>query len=436
MIYEVNANMFHVHVLFGLAFLVASVFTSHHEATKNNFETETLGSKLHSASSPIAPASTVEATSQNKLTISNDSHLGNKDSIDSFGSSTEDSVTSSITTHNIEKTISNYPRPFEIDKEGNSIDVFGNEQQACLLVKERYQTNATLDRVPCAIPKNFRLIELGLASYCNVSLIKFKVIAFIIQRCDSLSTSVIEQLEDNYQKGLFVSVNNGSISPVRLVCLSPKKVIGNVANRYICPLNDESIQVSDRVRLFDYLKKVCNYPAHVVNKNHISIVGTVDECTHLDRITDMDFSEQHHTSGYDKETLKICIGFGSMGILLNLAGIVILAKGGIAHTKRSRTPSYFVTMLVMDTFDLLGLKITMLVWLGILQPLQGGLCHMTFAVRVAGTMVSTFSLLAITIERYFAVCHPMKVNILLPRSVQNKVRISCIFHVNYNPFMQ
>ena len=126
-------------------------------------------------------------------------------------------------------------------------------------------------------------------------------------------------------------------------------------------------------------------------------------------------------------TLKLSLAISSIGVVLNLAGLAVLVKGGVENTKGCRGPLYFIIMSVIDTLDLLCTNIKYLVWVNILPPLPVVVCQLTVATSLIGTMLSTFCLLAITIERYVAICHPMRVKTFLSREGQNKVRVNIVF---------
>ena len=406
-----------------ILFLVTTALASHQDALMDKNLNQELTTHIHSAITTTTIKEASETSS--KLTNSTGSYLDSKDLISASGNSKQGFDLPNVTILRDEAMTSSAYPPVD---EANGVESFGVTQYMCFIVKQRNLINATYETIACSVPKNSKMSELGYITYCKISVKRYKVIAMSPGHCNAISPDVMKQF-GHTERGHMLAVTNGTVSSVRIICLSPKKFIGSLADTYVCVLVDSSIKLQDTVRLFDYLMKKCNYPATVIKRANIRIVDTVHQCSKLQPSAERFDTYTDKLASDAKSTIIITMTFGSFGIIFNLAGIVILLKGGIEQTQRCRTPLYFVIMLVMDTLDLLGSHVVMLVWMETLPPLPSGACHLTIAINLAGTMVTTFCLLAITVERYLAVCHPLKVSIVLSRSVQNKVRVIHAYYV-------
>ena len=406
-------------------FSLCLVTPSHQDALIDKHLNQELTTHIHPAIS--TPAITEASETSLKFSILTASNSDSKDLIGTSKNSTQGFDSTNVTKHRDEAISSNAFPPVD---EANGVKSFGVTQYMFFIVKKKNPMNAKYEANACPVPRNSKISELGYITYCKISIIKYKVIAMSPGYCNAISSDVMKQFGYR-ERGHMLRMINGTVSSLRVICVSPKKFIGNSANTYVCVLTDWSIKLQDTVQLSDYLIKHCNYPTAVVIGANIRIVDTVNQCSQLPPIGGMYDSSTDQWERNNTDASRISMAIGSFGTIFNLAGIIILFKGGIEQTKRCRTPLYFMIMLVMDTLDLLSNNVVMLVWTEILPPLPSGACHLTIAIKLAGTMVTTFCLLAITIERYFAVCHPLKVNIILSRSLQNKVGVIHSYHVKY-----
>ena len=413
--------MCHQHILSGLIIWLLIPALASHNA---DFKGKHLNMILTTRS---GPSSSMPVTFEEPYTTSlgfaamTDVDINKKDMLSIAHNDTASVSSSYITTH----TPKGMSYLTTVD-DMNGIESVDNKHYICVIVKKRYQKNATLDSISCSVPKDSKMSEVGLMSYCRISLMTWEAIAFIGGHCTKLKPNVLEQFE-NRERGQMVAMSNGTMSSVKIVCLSPKKIIGNLANNYMCPVVEGSIELSDHSKLSDYLMNVCKVPRAVINKANIKIVEAVRECVDLRNSHDTLGNSKNEWTDNNMITLKLSLAISSIGVVLNLAGLAVLVKGGVENTRGCRGPLYFIIMSVIDTLDLLCTNIKYLVWVNILPPLPAVVCQLTVATSLIGTMLSTFCLLAITIERYVAICHPMRVKTFLSRERKNKVRVSIVF---------
>ena len=289
----------------------------------------------------------------------------------------------------------------------------------CFLVRNSTQPEAPLEKLECATRINSGMTHKQYIAFCGISTEKWRLAMLSPMKCSAISTSMLKELDELIRKGThLIAWENGVKVAVAFICVHVPKNFGEWRKSYICLVKTSLVQEGDRSWLLNYLVTVCKYPAWELEGATITVVNAAEKCVTKDT------SAQQVTENKWQSNillfacvLVVCL----IGTVLNSIAIAILAKGGMDKTDKSKPSFSFITLLSMDILHLLATAVKALVMLDIVGLLPAGICHVTYFGNLYGFIASTNVLLAITVERYVAVCHPLWTSRLLSYNKQKWV---------------
>ena len=317
---------------------------------------------------------------------------------------------------------------FQEKKTATTEKVRDHEKQVdiCFLAINNSQAQPKIEKLACAIPPSSAMTEMGFLKKCQISS-PWKVIAMTPTACSRVTKTMVDAVAKHHGKDeKWVAIKNETKLALSGICVAARKVFGKGRQTYMCPVETGMIDLSDRAQLEEVLIKVCSIPAEALPTAKITIVDTVDECVDVDNAYGSASGPSSRLKSSYRTLFILTLVISLAGVILNLTAIFVLVKGGMEKTAKSNPSWYFISMLSADIVHVVSSGVKAAVQLGIIGLLPAGLCQLIAILPKLGFIASTNVILAITIERYIVVCHPLKVKQLLTKSNQKKVKAPLI----------
>ena len=287
---------------------------------------------------------------------------------------------------------------------GNSL----GKEYLCMILRQRGVANAETIHKECSFPKGFSISPTGILKSCKISLKEWTVIAGYNDRCGMLNFT--SEMEEHVRKnGLMIS-ERGKIIESKIICIEQKKS-GSLASVTMCIVRSDELEGLSKEEMVRLAREKCGISPSD-STGSVRIVESAEGCNY------------QMPEGYQELNYRFYMtvtAFGGLGLLGNVFAICVFVKGGLKRTHRSNPSIYFTIMLIQDCISLIFKMATGMVfmqWIPALGPL---LCALSKFLPMVAANGSMLNIVAVTIERYIALCHPLKARTLLTKRYQDKV---------------
>ena len=283
------------------------------------------------------------------------------------------------------------------------------EIDICLLARRKDGNDSKLVEIPCTIPSQATSKPSALIRFCGISTSVWDVAMAYNSKCQNLN--VTKEDEDRLLERGLSGINNGKIVDIKMVCIVYKRA-SSLGSFDICPLEDKLVKDASESELFKLASHYCGLHTRREHAS-ISIVVSKYDCR---------IPLEKEIVEWNGVYLWLLFSIACIGIVGNSFSIYLFYKGGLERSGQSNPAVYFTTMLTFDIINLVTKVIRCLVLLNVLRPLNSVVCRFSIGIQPMVSVGSMLSIIALTVERYIAVCHPLKAKFLLTKSRQNKVR--------------
>ena len=283
------------------------------------------------------------------------------------------------------------------------------EIDICLLARRKDGNDSKLVEIPCTIPSQATSKPSALIRLCGISTSVWDVTMAYNSKCQNLN--VTKEDEDRLLERGLSGINNGKIVDIKMICIVYKRA-SSFGSFDICPLEDKLVKDASNSDLFKLASHHCGLHPRREHAS-ISIVVSKYDCR---------IPLEKEIVEWNGVYLWLLFSIACIGIAGNSFSIYLFYKGGLERSGQSNPAVYFTTMLTFDIINLVTKVIRCLVLLNVMRPLNPVVCRLSIGIQPMVSVGSMLSIIALTVERYIAVCHPLKAKFLLTKSRQNKVR--------------
>ena len=281
------------------------------------------------------------------------------------------------------------------------------EIDICLLARRKDGKDSKLVEIPCKIPSKINVKPSTLIRLCGISTSVWDVTMAYDSKCQNLT--VTKEDEDRLIERGLGGIKNGKIIDVKVICITNKVV--SLSSFDSCALEAKLLKDVSEAELFKLASDHCGLQPKREQAS-IRVADSRSECG-IPLINDID--------QWNGVYLWLLFAICCIGIVGNSFTIFLFYKGGLERSGKSNPAVYFTTMLALDIINLFTKVIRCLVLLKAMRPLNPIVCRLSIGIQLMVSVGSMLSIIALTVERYIAVCHPLKAKFLLTKSRQNKV---------------